>query len=98
MTWRIYGLENTLAYSLVLAFAWLFLFFKRKNYTKKAAELLQLKQNEYRLTNNILAQQKVANLIIRRLHNVNESIGDSCFCRNPWLYNCLYGARANEFY
>lgn len=76
MKWRTYGLENVLAYSLFLVFALTFLFFKRKNDIKRTAELLQSKQNEYCLTNNLLAQQKVANLIVHRLHDINESIGD----------------------
>ncbi|OJW55227.1 MAG: hypothetical protein BGO67_00530 [Alphaproteobacteria bacterium 41-28] len=76
MKWRSYGIENGLAYSIFLAFALIFLFFKRKNDTKKEAELFQSKQKAYCLTNNLLAQQKAANLIIHRLHDVNESIGE----------------------
>lgn len=76
MKWRSYGIENGLAYSIFLAFALSFLFFKRKNDTKKEVELFQSKQKAYCLTNNLLAQQKAANLIIHRLHDVNESIGE----------------------
>ena len=76
MRWRTYGLENALTYSVFLLFACVVLFFKRKNDRKKAVELLRSKQKEYCLTNTLLAQQKVANLIIHRLHAINESIGD----------------------
>lgn len=74
--WRAYGLQNVLAYSIFLIFAVAVLFFKRKNDAKKESEVFQLTKKTDCLTQNLLAQQKAANLILHRLHDINESIGE----------------------
>lgn len=76
MNWRTCGLENGLAFILLILFAFFVLLLKRKIDLKKEVEVSRFKNKIQCLSQNLQAQQKVANLIIHRLHEVSGSIGE----------------------
>jgi signal transduction histidine kinase len=75
-SWGVYFLENAVSYGFFILFAIIVLLFKRRYDTEQLVELSRSNKTTQCLKNNLQAQQKGANLIIDRLHEVQGSISE----------------------